>query len=228
MAAIRMSGRDGRRSTAAQASYSVVTARSTSTLRRPPGRRDRRQHARDRGEDHERRSACRPAAMNTKPSSASGRETITANAMPSTMPSTAPIAAVITDSAADHPPHLAARHADRAQQAELARALVHRQRERVDDAEQRDDHRQRQQRVDSPTQLVDLLVLLLLERARSSAARRSGSRSARLGLLLQRVRVRARVAAREQREADVLGRPSRAPSSALVTTTSPIMPTPGS
>ena len=42
---------------------------------------------------------------------------------------------------ADHPPHLAARHPDRAQHPELARPLEHRQHERVDDPEQADDRR---------------------------------------------------------------------------------------
>src|SRR3954453_14248265 len=41
--------------------------------------------------------------------------------------------------ATDHLAHLAARHADGPQHPELASALVDRQRERVDDAEQRDD-----------------------------------------------------------------------------------------
>ena len=58
---------------------------------------------------------------------------------------------------------LAPRHADRAQHPELARALEDRQRERVDDPEQRDDDRQRQQRVDEVQQLVDLARLLLLD-----------------------------------------------------------------
>ena len=57
---------------------------------------------------------------------------------------------------ADHPAHLAPAHPDRAQHPELARALVHGQRERVDDAEQGHDHRQQQQAVDEAEQLVDL------------------------------------------------------------------------
>ena len=44
---------------------------------------------------------------------------------------------------ADHPPHLAPRHADRAEHPELARPLEDRQDERVDDAEEADDHGER-------------------------------------------------------------------------------------
>ena len=40
---------------------------------------------------------------------------------------------------ADHPPRLPARHPDRAQHPDLARALEHGQHERVDDPEQADD-----------------------------------------------------------------------------------------
>ena len=46
--------------------------------------------------------------------------------------------------------------ADGAQEPELARALVDRQRERVDDAEEGDDHRQREQRVEDVEDLADL------------------------------------------------------------------------
>ncbi len=45
-------------------------------------------------------------SVNTKPSSASGRDTISANTMPSTVPSTAPIAGRDHRLGADHPPHL--------------------------------------------------------------------------------------------------------------------------
>ena len=56
------------------------------------------------------------------------------------MPRTAPISAVIDALVADHPPDLAAGHADGPQHPELARALEHREDERVDDPEQADDH----------------------------------------------------------------------------------------
>ena len=46
----------------------------------------------------------------------------------------------------DHPPHLPAGHADRPQHPELARPLEDREDERVDDAEQADDHGQAEQR----------------------------------------------------------------------------------
>ena len=64
---------------------------------------------------------------------------------------------------ADHPADLRLRGADRAQHADLAGALVDRQHERVDDAEEADDHRQREQHVDQREQLVDPVLLLLLE-----------------------------------------------------------------
>jgi hypothetical protein len=54
------------------------------------------------------------------------------------------------------PPHLPPGRADHAQQAELARALVHGQRERVRDAHHRDDRREREQRVEEGDDLVDL------------------------------------------------------------------------
>jgi hypothetical protein len=57
---------------------------------------------------------------------------------------------------ADHAPDLAPRHADGAQHPELAGALEHRQRERVDHAEQADDHRQREQGVEQGQELADL------------------------------------------------------------------------
>ena len=59
---------------------------------------------------------------------------------------------------ADHAPHLAARCADRAQHPELPRALEDRQRQRVHDAEDRDDHRQAQQDVDERHELVELVA----------------------------------------------------------------------
>ena len=64
---------------------------------------------------------------------------------------------------ADHPADLRLRGADRAQHPDLARPLVDRQDEGVDDAEEADDHRQRQQHVDQRQQLVDPVLLLLLE-----------------------------------------------------------------
>src|SRR5215207_5020788 len=78
--------------------HSVVTARSTSTL---AARRAGWIAASTPAIDARMTTAIRvpTGSSNTKPSSASGRETIAANAIPSTMPSTAPIAAVITDSA---------------------------------------------------------------------------------------------------------------------------------
>ena len=55
---------------------------------------------------------------------------------------------------AHHPADLPARHADRAQRAELPRPLERRQHERVDDPEQGDDHGQRQQHVEDGQELV--------------------------------------------------------------------------
>ena len=60
---------------------------------------------------------------------------------------------------ADHRPDLAALHPDRAEQADLARALEHRQHQRVDDSDQRDEHGQREQHVHEPELLVDLVLL---------------------------------------------------------------------
>ena len=51
---------------------------------------------------------------------------------------------------ADHGPDLTALHSDRAQQADLARALEHREHQRVDDADQGDHHREGEQDVDQP------------------------------------------------------------------------------
>ncbi len=58
---------------------------------------------------------------------------------------------------------LAARGADRAQHPELARALVDREHQRVDDAEQRDDHRQREQHVDERSSLLTWPARVRLE-----------------------------------------------------------------
>src|SRR3954454_11809121 len=49
---------------------------------------------------------------------------------------------------ADHPPHLAARHADRAQRAELSSPLEDGQHERVDDPEDAHEHREREEHVE--------------------------------------------------------------------------------
>ena len=56
----------------------------------------------------------------------------------------------------DHPPHLAAGHADRPQHPQLARALEDREHERVDDAEQAHDHGQPEQRVEDLERLVEV------------------------------------------------------------------------
>ena len=61
---------------------------------------------------------------------------------------------------AHHRTHLPPTAADRAQQPDLARALVDRQRHRVDDADERDDHGEEQQHVDQHEDLVDLLLLI--------------------------------------------------------------------
>ena len=64
-------------------------------------------------------------------------------------------------------PDLAPRGADGAQQTDLARALVHAQHQRVDDAEERDDHAHGQQPVEQVQQLVELpddAVLVLRRR----------------------------------------------------------------
>ena len=63
---------------------------------------------------------------------------------------------------ADHPPQLAAAHPDRAQHPELPRALEHRQHQRVDDPEQADDDRQRQQHVEEVQELSSPLSWLAL------------------------------------------------------------------
>ena len=55
-------------------------------------------------------------------------------------------------------PHLPARRAERAQDADLARALDHRHRQRVDHAEQADDHGDRHDRVEEVELLGDLVV----------------------------------------------------------------------
>ena len=56
---------------------------------------------------------------------------------------------------ADHPPHLTARHPDRAQHPELARPLEDGQDERVHDPEQADDDRQREQDVEEVQDRVE-------------------------------------------------------------------------
>ena len=64
---------------------------------------------------------------------------------------------------AHHPPRLAAAQPDRAEHTDLARALEDREDERVDDAEQRDDHAHRQQRVEQVDDLVEVVELRLHE-----------------------------------------------------------------
>ena len=64
---------------------------------------------------------------------------------------------------ADHLPDLTAFHPHRPQQADLARALEHRQHERVDDADHARQNRQRKQHVDQSELLVDACLLGLLE-----------------------------------------------------------------
>ena len=64
---------------------------------------------------------------------------------------------------ADHPPDLTAAHADRAQHAELAGALEDRQHERVDDPEQADHDRKRQQHVEEVEQRGQPLELVVDE-----------------------------------------------------------------
>ena len=75
---------------------------------------------------------------------------------------------------ADHPSHLTPRHPNRAQHAELARALEHREDERVHDPEEADDDREREQHVEQVEQGVDSLFLVLLELRSRSATFASG------------------------------------------------------
>ena len=65
----------------------------------------------------------------------------------------------------DHPAHLLPGHPDRPQQPQFTDAFVDGQGQGVHDAEQRDDHRERQQPTDQAEDLVDLRDLLLLELA---------------------------------------------------------------
>ena len=67
---------------------------------------------------------------------------------------------------ADHPPHLPARHPDRAQHPDLARPLEHRQHERVDDPEQADDHGQREQHVEDVEDRVQPEIWLSMNSSR--------------------------------------------------------------
>ena len=89
----------------------------------------------------------------------------------------------------DHPPHLAARHPDRAQHAELARPLEHGEDERVHDPEQADDHREREQhvedvqhRVQAGDLVVDELLLRLHLRVREAASAALERRPVGVGL----------------------------------------------
>ena len=76
--------------------------------------------------------------------------------MASTAPRTAPEHGDQQRLPPDRPAELAAVHADGPQQPELPGPLVHRQRQRVGDADQGDDHGQGQQAVDQVEHLVDL------------------------------------------------------------------------
>ena len=71
--------------------------------------------------------------------------------------------------ATHHSPQLPTRHADGPEHADLVRALEHRQRERVDDPENRDELRQEQQRNGDREELVDgaLLVAAVLVAGRA-------------------------------------------------------------
>ena len=69
---------------------------------------------------------------------------------------------MITDSHRTAGANLGTAHADRAQQPDLAGALVDRQRKCVRDTDQRDEHRQEQQRVDEVHDRVDGRFLRLL------------------------------------------------------------------
>ena len=64
---------------------------------------------------------------------------------------------------ADHRSDLAARHADRAEQTQLSGALEDRQRQGVDDAEERDDDREQQHHRDEGQQAVDEPARVRLE-----------------------------------------------------------------
>ena len=69
-------------------------------------------------------------------------------ANPAATPVSAPAAVISRLSSTHRPPHLPARGAERSQHPDLSRALDHRHRERVHDAEQTDDHRDRHDRVE--------------------------------------------------------------------------------
>ncbi len=81
---------------------------------------------------------------------------------------------------ADHPARLPARHPDCAQHADLARALEHRQHERVHDPEQRDDDREPEQDVEEEQEAVQALLLVLDELRFGLDLRVGERRSARL------------------------------------------------
>ena len=69
--------------------------------------------------------------------------------------------AMITDSRAPSA-QLPSGHADRTEHAELTGALVHRERQRVDDAEDRDDLGEQQERDEHREELVDRPLLLVV------------------------------------------------------------------
>ena len=90
------------------------------------------------------------------PTSAKTVGSVAASATPSTSPTVVPNTAVSTDSSVIVVPQLQPPEADRPQQPDLAGPLDDGQRERVDDAEHRDDDRQPQQRVEDDEHAVHL------------------------------------------------------------------------
>ena len=177
--------------------------------RGPAGGRDRR-HARRRcaarmaTSDQRRRTGPRTRS----PRRPAGARRSPRTRCPSTMPSTAPITAVITDSrAAPSAAPGRARHADRAQHAQLARALVDRERHRVDDARAaRRSPTGRAARRTRPTSPLTCSFCSSLKSSIVCGLAVGKSASAALLGALDRLRARARLA-RHQREGDVLGLP---------------------
>ena len=82
---------------------------------------------------------------------------------PTAIPSSAPIRPITRLSSAIVPPDLPAGRAERAQHPDLAGALDHRHRERVDDPEQAGEDRDPDDRVEDPELLVDLVLDVGLE-----------------------------------------------------------------
>ena len=85
----------------------------------------------------------------------SARSKSAASPIPTGMPSAAPSRAVMIDFVADHPAGLAAGHADRAQHAEFACPFEDGEHERVDDPEEADDDREREQDVEEVELVCD-------------------------------------------------------------------------